>query len=65
MANKTPPPPVNTPDNLRSNDKMEAILALCHGPIKGLVNGDKSFLVGEVPLQRLSRNGSGMRCWLG
>jgi predicted phage tail protein len=48
---QTPASPVNTMDNLRSNDRVEVMLGLCHGPIKGLVNGFKSFKVGEVALE--------------
>jgi predicted phage tail protein len=43
--------PVRTPDNLRSIDELEVVLALGEGPIQGLVNGDKSFYVGDTPLQ--------------
>lgn len=43
--------PTQTPDNLRSKDTVEVILALCEGPIEGLVNGSKSFYVGETQLQ--------------
>jgi predicted phage tail protein len=43
--------PVNTPDNLRSNDRLEVMLALGHGPIKGLVNGLKSFKANDTALQ--------------
>lgn len=42
---------VRTPDNLRSKDTVEAILAISEGPIFGLEEGDKSFYVGETPLQ--------------
>lgn len=41
----------NTPDTLRSVDTVEVILGLCEGPIYGLVNGDKSFYVGDTQLQ--------------
>ena len=40
-----------TPDNLRSKDTVEVILALGEGPIFGLVDGAKSFYVGDTPLQ--------------
>lgn len=49
---KTPPSPVNTPDNLRSADTIEMVLGLGVGPIKGLANGHKSFYVGDTVLQR-------------
>lgn len=38
-------------DRLRSEDTLEAVLALCEGPIVGLVDGHKSFFIGETPLQ--------------
>ncbi len=49
---KTPPSPVNTPDNLRSEDVVEMVLGLSEGPIEGLSNGAKSFYVGETALER-------------
>lgn len=49
---KTPPSPVNTPDNLRSADTVEMVLGIGEGPIKGLTNGAKSFYVGDTVLQR-------------
>ena len=48
---QTPASPVNTTDNLRSNDRIEAMLGLCHGPIKGLANGNKSFSIGGTPME--------------
>lgn len=38
-------------DTLFSQDAVEVILGISEGPIKGLVDGGKSFLVGETPLQ--------------
>ncbi len=46
---QTQPSPVNTRDNLRSRDKFEIILGLCHGPIKGLTNGGKSLYLDGTP----------------
>lgn len=43
--------PVRTPDNLRSKDTVEVVLAIGEGPMFGLENGAKSFNVGETPLQ--------------
>lgn len=40
-----------TVDNLRARDTVEAVLALCEGPINGLENGRKSFYVGDTPLE--------------
>lgn len=45
-----------TDDNLFSRDTVEIALALSEGPIKGLVNGGKSFYLGDTPL--LSPSGS-------
>lgn len=38
------------PDNLFSTDVVELLLGVSEGPIKGLVNGGKSFYVGDTPL---------------
>ncbi len=43
--------PVRTPDNLRSKDTVELVLAIGEGPMFGLEDGSKSFNVGETPLQ--------------
>lgn len=40
-------------DNLHSKDRVEAIMGLCHGPIKGLTNGHKTFYVGDTPYQNV------------
>jgi len=40
-----------TPDNLRSKDTLEIILGICEGPIYGLEDGAKSFLIGDTKLQ--------------
>lgn len=45
-----PKEPTNTPDNLFSEDVVEFALAVSEGPIRGLVNGAKSFYVGDTPL---------------
>lgn len=41
-------------DNLTSGDYCEIILGLCEGPIEGLVDGEKSFYISELPLQSSS-----------
>lgn len=46
----SPPPATRTPDNLRSRDTIEILLGLSEGPIEGLVDGGKSFYVGDTPL---------------
>lgn len=43
--------PVRTPDTLRSEDTVEVILGISEGPIKGLVDGAKSFLIDDTPLE--------------
>lgn len=45
--------PKRTPDNLFSTDSVEVLLGLSEGPIKGLVDGGKTFFVGETPLQNI------------
>lgn len=45
--------PTRTPDNLRSEDYFEMILALCEGPIKGPVDGLKSEFLGNTALQNV------------
>lgn len=42
--------PTRKPDTLRSEDTLEVILALGEGEWKGLVEGGKSFYVGDTPL---------------
>ncbi len=42
--------PTNTPDNLRSADTVELALVIGEGRFQGLVDGGKSFFVGETPL---------------
>lgn len=42
--------PSNTPDNLFSEDVVEFALAISEGPIRGLSEGAKTFLVGNTPL---------------
>lgn len=46
--------PVQMPDTLRSADTIEVVLALGEGPLKGLVDGSKSFLVGDTALENQS-----------
>lgn len=43
-----------TPDNLRSKDTVECVLALSEGPIFGLKDGAKSFYIGDTPLQNIN-----------
>lgn len=43
--------PTNVPDSLRSKDTVEFVLALGRGPFQGLVNGQKSYYVGDTQLQ--------------
>ncbi|MGO4302266.1 host specificity protein J [Cupriavidus sp. RAF12] len=50
--------PTRTADNLFSTDTVEAVLALSEGPIRGLVDGMKSFNVGDTPL--MTEDGSVM-----
>ncbi|CCV12921.1 hypothetical protein [Mesorhizobium sp. STM 4661] len=45
--------PKQTPDNLFSTDSVEVVLGISEGPIKGLVDGGKTFLIGETPLQNV------------
>lgn len=42
--------PTTTKDNLKSEDIIEFALAISEGPIRGLVQGAKSFMVGDTPL---------------
>lgn len=44
-------PATRTPDNLRSTDHVEFVIGLGQGQFKGLINGAKSFYIGETPLQ--------------
>ncbi|WP_080429705.1 host specificity protein J [Burkholderia ubonensis] len=48
--------PTRTDDNLFSRDVVEIVLGLSQGPIRGLVDGMKSFYVGGTPL--MSQDGS-------
>jgi len=43
-----------TPDNLFSTDVVEALFGISEGPIYGLVDGAKSFYVGDTPLQSIN-----------
>lgn len=45
-----------TEDNLFSRDTVEIVLGLSMGPIRGLTNGMKSFLIGGTPLMSDSGN---------
>jgi predicted phage tail protein len=51
---KAPKPPTRTPDNLRSEDTLEIILAYSEGPTKGLADGGKSFEIDGTPLVNAS-----------
>ncbi len=51
--------PTRTPDNLLSQDYFEIVLALCEGPIKGLVsdtNTLENFYAGDTPLFNIGSN---------
>lgn len=43
-------------DTLRSKDTFETVIGLCEGPIAGLVDGAKSFMVGETALVSVDGN---------
>jgi predicted phage tail protein len=45
--------PTVASDTLRSKDRIEAIMGLCQGPIKGLTNGHKSFFLGSTAFQNI------------
>ncbi|RWB08773.1 MAG: hypothetical protein EOQ39_18830 [Mesorhizobium sp.] len=45
--------PTKTPDNLFSTDSVEVVLGISEGPILGLVDGGKTYLIGETPLQNV------------
>lgn len=45
--------PTRTSDNLFSTDSVEVVLGISEGPIKGLVDGGKTYLIGETPLQNV------------
>ena len=53
-GSKSQPAPTRTPDNLRSEDSIEVILAYSEGPTKGLVDGGKSFFIDDTPLVNAS-----------
>ena len=44
-------PPADTSNTIITEDSMEAIVAVSEGPIRGLVDGAKSFYIGDTPLQ--------------
>ena len=46
--------PVRTPDSLISNDTVEVLLGISEGPIKGLVDGARSFRADDTPLENAS-----------
>lgn len=43
--------PTETSDNLFSTDVVEALFGISEGPIKGLVDGAKTYYIGETPLR--------------
>lgn len=45
-----PSAPTQVDDNLKSEDIIEFALAVSEGPIRGLAEGAKSFMVGDTPL---------------
>ncbi len=49
-----PDTPNSTDDNLISEDIVEFALAVSEGPIRGLTEGAKSFMVGETPLLNIN-----------
>ncbi len=46
--------PTETDDNLFSTDIVEAILGVSEGPINGLKDGPKTFLIGDTPLKNVT-----------
>ena len=44
-------PPADTSNTIITENSMEAIVAISEGPIRGLVDGAKSFYIGDTPLQ--------------
>ena len=46
--------PVRTPDSLVSTDTVEVLLGISEGPIKGLVNGARTFRADDTPLENNS-----------
>ena len=48
-SNQQPVP--QAPSNLRSQDRMEAVIGLCQGPIRGLTLGPQSLYFGLTPYQ--------------
>lgn len=49
-----PSNPTIVKDSARSQDTIEFILGVCEGPVAGLVDGPKSFYVGDTPLQSVA-----------
>lgn len=43
-------PSIQTAQSIYGTDNVEVILGICQGPIKGLANGPKSFLLDDTPL---------------
>lgn len=43
--------PTIVKDNLRSQDSIEFIMGVCEGPVAGLIDGPKSFYLGDTPLR--------------
>ncbi|KQS84241.1 hypothetical protein, partial [Rhizobium sp. Leaf383] len=41
----------NTSDNLFATDVIEVLLGVSEGPIVGLADGAKSFVIGQTPLK--------------
>lgn len=46
-----PSEPENTEDSLFATDVVEGIFGISEGPIKGLVDGARSYYIGETPLK--------------
>lgn len=43
--------PTIVKDSIRSQDSIEFVMGVCEGPVAGLIEGPKSFYVGDTPLQ--------------
>lgn len=51
VGGSSPRQPTTLADTLVSTDRVEVILGLCEGPIKGLSNGNQSFFIGTTQYQ--------------
>lgn len=48
--------PIVSNDNLQSDERAEILVGLCEGEIEGLVNGEKSVYLDDVPLMDVGGN---------